>query len=133
MATRSTIWIQNDNDNYDGVYCHWDGYPEHNGSILFNYYKEESKIRELISHGSLSVLDERIHPNPDSGHDFDNREDGVCCFYHRDRGDVLDVTRDLPEPMLRNEYQEYNYIFKDGAWYCNGSLLSEILEAEGVI
>ncbi len=29
MATRSNIGIVNDNGSVTGIYCHWDGYPEH--------------------------------------------------------------------------------------------------------
>ena len=35
MGTRSMIAIQNPyNKQIKAVYCHWDGYLEHNGSLL---------------------------------------------------------------------------------------------------
>lgn len=43
MGTHSTISIVNrDQDgnviNIRSIYCHWDGYLDHNGRILFQYY-----------------------------------------------------------------------------------------------
>ena len=38
MGTRSKIGILRRDGTVDHIYCHWDGYPEHNGVILFNDY-----------------------------------------------------------------------------------------------
>ena len=54
MATRSTIGVLNTDGSVTAVYCHWDGYPEHNGKILIENYTTEEKVRELISFGSIS-------------------------------------------------------------------------------
>ena len=34
MGTRSRIGIRNADDSVDSIYCHWDGYPDHNGRLL---------------------------------------------------------------------------------------------------
>ena len=34
MATRSTIGYETQDGNYVGVYCHYDGYPDHMGPVL---------------------------------------------------------------------------------------------------
>ena len=34
MATRSTIGYETQDGNYIGVYCHYDGYPDHMGPAL---------------------------------------------------------------------------------------------------
>ena len=34
MATRSTIGYETQDGNYVGVYCHYDGYPDHMGPAL---------------------------------------------------------------------------------------------------
>ena len=44
MGTRSKIGILRRDGTVDHIYCHWDGYPEHNGSILFNEYNNSHKI-----------------------------------------------------------------------------------------
>jgi len=56
MATRSFIGILNKDDSVDYIYCHWDGYPEHNGVLLNDFYNNEDTVRDLISLGDLSVL-----------------------------------------------------------------------------
>ena len=40
MATRSNTGIENENGRVSAIYCHWDGYPEHNGRILKEHYSE---------------------------------------------------------------------------------------------
>jgi len=48
MATTSRIAILNFDGSVDSIYCHYDGYPSHNGKILLKYYNDEMKIRKLI-------------------------------------------------------------------------------------
>jgi hypothetical protein len=55
MSTRSLIGIIKENDLVDYVYCHWDGYPSHNGKILLEDYTSE-KVLELINKGAMSYL-----------------------------------------------------------------------------
>ena len=47
MSTRSLICIQKGNE-IDTKYCHWDGYPSNNGVLLFENYKEEHEVEELL-------------------------------------------------------------------------------------
>jgi len=60
MATRSFIGIENEDDVIEAVYCHWDGYLEHNGVILFNHYNTRGKVSLLINQGGLSILGEKL-------------------------------------------------------------------------
>ena len=65
MGTRSTIGVLNTDGSVTAVYCHWDGYPEHNGKILMENYTTEEKVRELIGLGSISsanLSSSRKHP-----------------------------------------------------------------------
>ena len=92
MATRSyIIAYDEDKNHYTGVYCHWDGYPEYVGVVLKNHYKDKEKIFELISHGALSSLGKEIGEE----NNFDNRDDDICCFYHRDRRLGIQQARNL--------------------------------------
>lgn len=115
MATRSTIWIKKDNGNYDGIYCHWDGYLEHNGVLLMEYYQDINKIKGLIELGSISSLDREIIC-PD-GHTFDTPAQGAVVAYHRDRGEELQIYRDITFDDITRYFEEYNYFFIDGKWY----------------
>lgn len=88
MSTRSKIGIVRCDGSVDHIYCHWDGYPEHNGCLLFNQYNNINKINELIKNGDMSLLNEHIFPDPTRPHGFEfneERQDDVCLFYNRDR------------------------------------------------
>jgi hypothetical protein len=116
MGTRSTIAIQNDDGTVTGVYCHWDGYLSHNGRILQENYTDEAGVRELISLGDMSVLGERVHPEHDTPHTFDNSQKGVTVYYGRDRGEknVTAKTCDSWINFLNDFGEEYNYLFVPG-------------------
>lgn len=104
MATRSTIALEYADGTVGQIYCHWDGYLEHNGQILLNEYTDPFKVRELLDGGDMSCLSESV--------------DG--CEFYSQRGE------DCPQRMYKNfgEYrreaqsEEYNYILRrDGRWY----------------
>jgi hypothetical protein len=65
------------------VYVHWDGYPDGVGATLQQHYMNPSKIDQLLALGDLSVLDAEIGDS----NDFQNRVEGICLFYGRDRGE----------------------------------------------
>jgi len=51
------------------IYCHWDGYVNHNGMILKEHY---DKVQELIALGGLSSLESKIKL------DNNNSQEEVC-------------------------------------------------------
>ena len=58
MATRSRIAFDN-GDSVLSVYCHWDGYLEHNGRILLEHYTRDiEKVEALIDLGGFPKLGE---------------------------------------------------------------------------
>ena len=116
MGTRSTIAIENDNGTVTGIYCHWDGYVEHNGRILVENYTTEEAVRELIALGDLSSLGETVGEKTD----FNNAAKGQCIAYGRDRGEtgVEAATFDSHAELIDSMGQEYDYIFTQaGVWY----------------
>ena len=56
MGTRSRIGIELPDGQVRSVYCHWDGYPEHNGRILIQHYTQREDVEKLIAGGSISSL-----------------------------------------------------------------------------
>ena len=133
MGTRSTIAIQNADGTVTGIYCHWDGYLEHNGDILQKFYTTEEKVRALIALGDLSSLGEQIG----SKHDFNNAPDGECNAYGRDRGEknVEAKTCASWAAMLEDFGQEYDYLFVPGKgwlvkYYDGEGALAEALEKD---
>ena len=134
MSTRSTISIVTNSLIVNGVeegipvyktiYCHFDGYPYDNrgvGNMLLRHYTDKEKVENLIAHGDMSSIGEKIDPDGINPHSFKERQENVCTFYHRDRGDDWKLckpreTEDVTE-FEKNTDQEYNYLFKDGKWF----------------
>jgi hypothetical protein len=117
MATRSTIALEFADGTVGQVYCHWDGYLDHNGKILQESYSNPFILRDLIDLGDLSSL----APMIGTKHDFDTRVEGVCTFYGRDRGEDNVNARyykDFADYHANAQFEEYNYILRnDGKWY----------------
>jgi len=119
MATRSRIGILNEDGSITSIYCHWDGYPAHNGRILKEHYGTETSVREMLSLGDLSSLRPNLHPK--GKHTFTDPEDGCCVFYGRDRGESdCDASEsiDLQEFMFISEPCDYVYVFDANEWFC---------------
>ena len=60
MSTHCSIGLINEDGTIEVIYCHFDGYPEHTGYILLNYYDSVSKIKALLKMGNLSILGRTI-------------------------------------------------------------------------
>jgi hypothetical protein len=112
------IAIENPNSKaVKAVYCHWDGYLQHNGSLLEKHYSNSPKVNNLIALGDLSSL----RPEIGDKHLFssmelpkDQREaheeavKDMCTFYTRDRGE------DAPYKFFSNIKEAVAYY--DGSW-----------------
>jgi hypothetical protein len=103
MATRSRIGIENQDGTVNSIYCHFDGYPSHNGEILKEYYSDREKLQQLLELGDISSLDRNL-----------DRGNGLFTIaYHRDRGEELNparIDKSLDE-FRESDYEEYGYIF----------------------
>lgn len=56
MGTRSAIGYRQPSGAVRAVYCHYDGYPEHQLPILKKHYNGIRKVQALIKPGSMSSL-----------------------------------------------------------------------------
>lgn len=119
MGTRSLIGIKSPRGIIEFIYCHWDGYPSHNGKILIENYNQTKKVYNLIGLGDISSLGEEIGEKQD----FDSPSNkSWCVSYIRDRGESEDVcgyqTVHSEDEFLRQDFgSEYKYLFKDNKWY----------------
>lgn len=112
MATRSSISIVDSGGPATlSIYCHWDGYYATNGVgwFLYHHYNSLEAAASLISMGNASSIGETLEK---------------CTFYIRDRGDTEAESGareygNLRE-ALREEGQEYNYVWKDRQWWVGG-------------
>lgn len=102
MATRSTIAVRHADNTVSQIYCHWDGYLEHNGKILQSHYTSLEEAEELVAGGDLSTLD--------GDHDR--------CEYYTQRGEDLNIRKFATvEDYIRNrQEEEYNYLWDQGQW-----------------
>ena len=123
MGTRSMIAIQNPyNKTVRAVYCHWDGYLEHNGAILQKHYSASPKVNNLIALGDISSL----RPEIGDKHNFSRLDStlpeaeyealygNMTTFYTRDRGEdtPFQVFPTLKEAEEHYTWSEYFYCFK---------------------
>jgi hypothetical protein len=111
MGTRSTIALEFADGTVQQVYCHWDGYLDHNGVILLQHYSDPFKLRELIDLGDMSSLAENIGTQ----HPFSKAPQGECTFYGRDRkesGCEAKKFKDFEDYKANHQYEEYEYILR---------------------
>lgn len=91
MATRSTIAMKTPEGKIRAIYCHWDGYIDHNGKILIGNYTTTEKVKQLIDLGDISSLREEVGEKHSFDRNHDEPElpmtDNWCLAYHRDRGE----------------------------------------------
>jgi len=115
MATRSAIGMEKDGKIL-AVYCHWDGYLENNGEILYRHYQSTDKIFQMLSYGDLSSLGAEIGEK----HNFNDKVTGNWCkYYGRDRGEdgvEMRVFNSRDEFLNFYDDSEYFYLWTDGHW-----------------
>ena len=154
MATRSTIALEFADGTIGQVYCHWDGYLSHNGTMLQEYYSNPFILRDLIDLGCLSSLRPQIGTKHPFAHydvadmtleQHSNLYRDMCTFYDRDRGErSSDATyyNDYLHFLVDGQEEEYDYLLRniDGVatWFVSDhggdfqlltvALIEEILE-----
>jgi hypothetical protein len=119
MATRSRIGIEKEDGTIQSIYCHWDGYPSHNGAILLENYTTKEKVEALLELGAISILAKNLAPEPGVEHDFSKPAADVVVAYHRDRGENMDKPRTNASlaAFAKSDFEEYGYIFtKENKW-----------------
>jgi hypothetical protein len=130
MGTRSTIALEYADGTVGQVYCHWDGYLDHNGQILLKHYSNPFVLRALLDLGDISSLGENIgeeHPFSPHASASDKAaydlamEGGATTFYGRDRGETgVDqrMFKSFEDYKENFQHEEYAYILRrDGLWY----------------
>jgi len=125
MGTRSTIALEFADGTVEQVYCHWDGYLDHNGKILQEHYSDPFKLRELIDLGDLSSLRPTIGvKHPFSSFQLATQEErdaheklveDMCTFYTRDRGEDCPARKykNVTEYFVEGQQEEYDYILRN--------------------
>ena len=102
MGTRSTIALEFADGTVEQVYCHWDGYLEHNGAILAEHYSDPFKVKELLALGGFSSLEATVEGTKETA-------------YHSARGEELCVNKykNADEYFDCSQQEEYDYILRN--------------------
>ncbi len=154
MGTRSTIALEYADGTVQQVYCHWDGYLEHNGKILAEHYSNPFILRDLIDLGDVSSLRPTVGTKhafsklevPMDGEAYDKLYGDMTTFYGRDRaedGVSAKKFKDFADYRANHQYEEYEYILRsvygEAVWFVADHsdefkplLLALIDEAESV-
>ena len=154
MGTRSTIALEYADGTVQQVYCHWDGYLEHNGKILAEHYSNPFILRDLIDLGDVSSLRPTVGTKhafsklevPMDGEAYDKLYGDMTTFYGRDRGEdgvSAKKFKDFADYRANHQYEEYEYILRsvygEAVWFVADHsdefkplLLALIDEAESV-
>ena len=117
MATRSSIAVKTP-EGIRSIYCHYDGYPSNNGTILNENYTNPAKINRLIGLGDISYLSDNVGSRKQ---DFNNPQPGITLAYGRDRGetDVDAITHPDVESWAEDREGagcEYGYLWNGNDW-----------------
>lgn len=138
MATRSAIGVMH-GDKCKAVYCHWDGYLDHNGRILLEHYSDSAKANHLVALGDISSLRSEVVIPEGVEHSFDKPSENVTIFYGRDRGEEGTAYKVFhnDKELFAGIDGEYFYVMKDGVWYVSQGdeweVLSEAIAKEETI
>jgi hypothetical protein len=100
MGTRSTIALEFADGTVEQVYCHWDGYLEHNGKILARHYMDPFKVKALVALGGFSSLSDSVEATAETA--------------YTQRGEELDINKfkDYADYVANHQYEEYDYILR---------------------
>ena len=103
MSTNPLICKQYSDGSIGGIYCHWDGYPEHVGVLLQEHYSDNDILNKLIKLGNISSL----------GKDIDTT-DAYCRDEHSEWNDIGKYAN--CDELLEHNDIEYIYVFDGKEW-----------------
>ena len=98
MGTRSTIALEFADASVSQVYCHWDGYLDHNGMLLATCYTDPFVVRDLVDLGDFSSLRETVEATREGA--------------YTQRGEDKEVRRyqNVDEYFDCSQQEEYDYL-----------------------
>ena len=141
MSTNGTISYYDEATNtIKGIYSHRDSDVNSNGLTLHTHYNSLEKVKELVSKGGVSILDDNIGEKIDFNESDLRRTNKQCLFYSRDRGEDLEIFEfEEYDDFLEAQGQEYNYLFVGDEWTYSsddnqfGNALETALLEKGII
>ena len=120
MGTRSRVAVMH-GDVCKSVYCHYDGYLEYTGEILYKNW-DSIAANALIARGENSGVKETL----DEMNFYEDRgEDNVSWRVAHSFEEFLD--------QVHGCGAEYYYILQDGVWYCGCVYDTQVLKKETLV
>jgi hypothetical protein len=126
MGTRSAIGFVEFDGSVLGIYCHWDGYLEHNGRILLEHYNDTYKVLDLLELGDISSLRPELgvkhpfscHMTNLSPQAYEDAYGNMTTAYGRDRGENCPAQEFADSVAFREHYGdcEYFYLYDGKEW-----------------
>ena len=115
MGTRSRVGVMHGNV-CKSVYCHYDGYLQHTGEILFRHW-DSVRANALVALGDNSGVQETVE----------------AMNFYKDRGESgvgYQTAQTFEEFLEQVEHccAEYYYVMRDGTWY-----VGAVYEVAGLI
>ena len=115
MGTRSRVAVMH-GDVCKSVYCHYDGYLDHTGRVLQEYY-DSAAANQLVALGDNSGVQPTVEE----------------MNFYKDRGEEdvgYRVAHSFEEFLEQVEscFGEYYYVMRDGTWYAGC-----VYETQGLI
>lgn len=107
MATRALIGYLDEDRNFTCTYNHYDGYPNHLGKALNDFYNTDDKAKSIANEGYISYV---------------NPEDGSLDQKHNEPADTMVLDSDIEEAGLQiggkvDEYGgNYGYVWFIDGW-----------------
>ncbi len=120
MGTRSRVAVMH-GDVCKSVYCHYDGYLEYTGKILYKHY-DSTAANALIARGDNSGVHETIE---EMNFYADRGEDNVSWQVAHSFEEFLD--------QVHGCGGEYYYVMRDGVWYAGCVYATTGLIKEGLV
>jgi hypothetical protein len=102
MGTRSTIALEFADGTVEQVYCHWDGYLDHNGKILATHYMDPLQVKALLALGAFSSLCPAVAETKETAYHFSRGEELVINKY-----------KNTDEYFDCSQQEEYDYILRN--------------------
>lgn len=128
MSTSATIAINlPERNKVLAIRLQYDGSPDFAGRTLLTRFADEESLRALMALGNLLILGSALAPDPSLPHDFQTYQPDVCLADDGpDFGGPARVFH-LKHADFEDFEEEYNYLFRNGRWYCNGAPLKRVL------
>jgi hypothetical protein len=101
MSTRAVIAHADTTGRCYGVYLHFDGYPEHTGTILCQRYNSMIKAMELVAGGDLRYIS-------DGNEKAEYYKSGKLPMHFENAQELLAFAKDCDADFL--------YLFENHRW-----------------